>query len=177
VRFLPVALLALALVGCGDDDDDRPGAAAVTTTTTTTIEAAEDCAGADPVAPSAADGTPAEVVATVGDLQLAVVDRGASVDVVSLFVTVDCAFEPVQLDGRAAALAVGGSVTHGDGLRCEGDDITVLSATSDDGATYQATATRYRVDGTELVEIDRQASTIEAQADPDELEAYYRLDC
>jgi hypothetical protein len=173
--LLPLLLVALALGACGDDDDDAPTAQSVTTTSTT--EGAEDCSGADPVPPTAADGSPAEILATVGDLQLAVVDHGASVDVVSLFVTIDCAFTPVRLDGATAALAVGGSVTHGDGLRCEDDEITVLSATSDDGATYQATAVTYEVEGTELVEVGREASMIEAQDDPETLAGYYRLDC
>jgi K+-sensing histidine kinase KdpD len=53
----------------------------------------------------------------------------------------------------------------------------LLSATSDDGATYQATAVTYDVEGTDLVEVDRQASTIEAQDDPETLDGYYRLDC
>lgn len=172
-----MVLLALVLVACGDDDDAPPTAASVTTSTSTSTTEAESCAGADPVPPTAADGSAAEIVAQAGDLQLAIVDHGASVDVVSLFVTVDCALTPVQLNGATATLAVGGSVTHGDGLRCEDDDVTVLSATSDDGATYQATSTTYRVEGTELVEIDSSASTIEASDDPDTLAGYYRLDC
>lgn len=175
VRSLPAALVAVALIlaGCGDDDDERR--AASVTTAATAIE--DDCAGADPVPPTAADGSQAEVVATAGEVQLAIVDRGASVDVVSLFATVDCALEAVQLDGAPATLAVGGSVNHGDGVRCEDGTVTVLSATSDDGETYQATAVTYEVDGTELVEVDREASTIDAQADPAVLDPYYRLDC
>ena len=175
-------VLALALLsGCSDDgDDDGPQAQAATTTTATTEPTAEpaDCAGADPVPPEAADGLPAELVATDGDLTFAVVDHGASVDVVELYATVDCAYEPVLLDREATAFAVGGSVTHGDGIRCEDDGrITVLSATSDDGQTYQATTVTYEVDGTAMVEVDRDAATIEAGEDPDGLAAYYRLDC
>jgi hypothetical protein len=178
VRFASLVLLvaALTLVACGDDDDDRPSAQSVTTTTSTTESNA--CAGTDPAPPTAADGTPAEIAASTGDLTFAVVDHGASVDVVSIYVQdATCSLVPLRLNGEAAALAVGGSVTHGDGLRCDGDQVTVLSATSDDGATYQATAVTYDVDGTDLVEVDRDASTIEAQAASATLDSYYRLDC
>lgn len=174
MRFLPVALIALLLAGCGDDDDDQRSQAVTSTSTSTTTQ---ECAGADTVPVTAVGGAPAEIAATAGDLTLAVVDRGASVDVVGVYRTVDCAFEPVLLGGEPATFAAGGSVTHGDGLRCEDDRITVLSATSDDGATYQATAVTYEIDGIELVEVDREASTIEAQEDPDTLDPYYRLDC
>jgi hypothetical protein len=136
VRFAPLVLLvaALTLVACGDDDDDRPSAQSVTTTTSTTEPNA--CAGTDPAPPTAADGTPAEIAASTGDLTFAVVDHGASVDVVSIYVQdASCALVPVQLAGADASLAVGGSVTHGDGLRCADGQVKVLSASSDDGAT------------------------------------------
>ena len=174
VAVTAVALIA-AGVSCSDDDEPRAQGASTTATSSTTV--ADDCAGSDLVPPTAVNGTPAEVVATSGELSFAIVDRGASVDVVSIFRTVDCALEPVNLDGAPVALSVGGSVTHGDGIRCDGDEVTVLSATSDDGSTYQATAVTYEVDGTDLVETDRDASTVEAQQDPDGLAAYYRLDC
>lgn len=171
VRFLPLVLVAALLSGCGDDDDDEPRAAATTTTTT------RACAGADPVPVTAVGGAPAEIAATADDVTLALVDRGASVDVVGVFTSVDCAFVPVSIAGGAATFAVGGSVTHGDGLRCEDGRITHLAATSDDGETYQATAVTYELRETELVEVARQASTIEAQTDPGALDPYYRLDC
>lgn len=171
MRFLPLVLVAVLLTGCADDDDE-PRAAGATTTTTT-----DDCAGADPVPVTAVGGERAEIAATAGDVTLAVVDHGASVDVVGVFATVDCAYEPVSIGGDPATFAVGGSVTHGDGLRCEDGRITHLSATSDDGETYQAVAITYEVEGTDLVEVDRSASTIEAQTDPGTLDPYYRLDC
>lgn len=176
-RSAAALAVALVLVGCSDDGDDEPPRAQATTTTASSSPDTEECAGADPAPPPAANGEPAEIVASVSDLVFAIVDRGASVDVVSLFRQgADCAYEPLQLDGSTGAFSVGGSVTHGDGLRCEGGRVTVLSATSDDGRTYQATAVTYEVAGTELVEVDRDASTIES-SDPDALGAYYRLDC
>lgn len=177
MRSRPAVALAVALtiVGCSSDDDARPRAQARTSTSTTA--APEECAGADPVPPPAANGEPAEIVASADDLVFAIVDRGASVDVVSLFRQgPDCAYEPVQLDGATGAFSVGGSVTHGDGIRCDAGRVTVLSATSDDGRTYQATAVTYEVRDDELVEVDRVASTVES-TDPDTLGAYYRLDC
>jgi hypothetical protein len=95
--------------------------------------------------------------------------------VVSLFE--GCNLTPVSLDGSTAALPIGGTVTHGDGIRCDGDDITVLSATSDDGETYQAKATTYRLEDDTLVAKRTKASTIIAKHDPDTLRAYYELDC
>jgi hypothetical protein len=174
VRHAAIALILTLTISaaCSDDDDDSTPRAAAAPRRTTTSTGGFDC---DPPTPIAADGTPAEVVATIGDVQVAVVDHGASVDVVSLFR--GCDLDQVTLSGAPAALPIGGTVTHGDGLRCEPGRITVLSATSDDGATYQATATTYELDGTALVEADRHASTIEARDGADELRAYYELDC
>jgi len=184
VRSLPVVLVTLLLVaGCGDDDDDLRGASVTTTSTTSTTSTTatpdpdEVCPGADLVPPAAVDGGPAEIVAAHGALTFAVVDRGASIDVVSPFVVVDCAYEPVSIDGTPALIAIGGSVTHGGGLRCEGDTLTVLSATSEDGRTYETEAVTYELDGATLVEVDRSTSTIDATEDPADLDPYYRLDC
>lgn len=178
---LLLALVApLAAAACSDGAGPRAASATTTTSTnrpSTTTEVAVDCPDGDPAPPEAADGTPAEIVAVAGRLTFAVVDRGASVDVVSLYRTVGCELVPLSLAGTAAAFSVGGSVTHGDGIRCDGGEITVLSATSDDGATYRATATTYRVEGGDLVQVAERDETIEAQEDPDGLGAYYRLDC
>ena len=176
MRLVAAFLIVLALTACSDDDD-APRAAGVTTTTavslpTTSTTAAPACDGATP---KAADGSPAPVVGTAGDVTVAIVDHGASVDVVSLFK--GCDLDPVTLDGAAAAFPIGGTVTHGDGLRCDGDRFVHLAATSDDGATYHAVATTYELDGTTLVVVDTQASTIEAHENPDALGAYYDLDC
>jgi hypothetical protein len=178
VRFVSAVLVLTLLVACSGDDDDGPRAASATRTTrptTTTSESTTTAVACDLPPPKAADGTDAQVVATVGDVQLAIVDHGASVDVVSLFKGCDGA--QVSLAGAPAALPIGGTVTHGDGMRCENGEYTVLSATSDDGQTYQAKTTTYRLDGTALVETDTDASTIEAQQDPDALRPYYELDC
>ena len=172
MRSLSAALLLLALAACGTDDDDD-GSPAVSTTTT----ASDPCPGGDPALPPAADGSPAEVVAATGNLRLAIVDRGASVEVVSVFRLDGCDVRQVEVGGQPVAFPVGGTVTHGDGIRCRGDRLVVLSASSDDGETYQATTVTYEVEGTALSEVDRAASTIEAGEDPETLRAYYSLDC
>jgi len=163
VRSLARALLALALVSAGCGDDDEPRAAG----TTTTLEDVE-CASTEPT----------DVVATHGDLTFAVVDTGASVDVLAVYVEADCGLAPLQLDREEARLAIGGSVTHAEGIACLDDGgLAVLSATSDDGETYDATRVTYELVGVSLVEVDRETATIDATSDAAALDPYYRLDC
>jgi hypothetical protein len=181
VRSLLGLLLvgALALVACGDDDDDSQAQGVTTTTapttssSSTTSTSADDdaCAGANPVPPAG------EVVAEAGDLVLIAEAAGSSADVVAVHGLVDCAYEQLLLGGQPAVLAYGGSVTHADGIRCDPDRLVVLSATSDDGTTYQASAVTYEVDGDELVEVDRETATIDASTQAEQLDPYYRLDC
>jgi hypothetical protein len=169
VRLLPAVLLATAIVlaGCGDDDDDGPRAQAVTTTT----PAEDECAGADPEPPAG------DVIATSGDLLFTSAASGASADVVSVHGLVDCAYVQLELDGRPADLAYGGTVTHGDGVRCDGQQVTVLTATSDDGVSSEASAVTYEADGATLVEVDRESATIDATTEAEALDPYYRFDC
>lgn len=163
--------LVIALAACsGGRADDKQHAAGTPRRSSSSVHPA-----CSPDTPTAADGTPASVIARIGDVQIAIVDRGASVDVVSLFR--GCDLTPVTIDGTVAALPIGGTVTHGDGLRCDGNRIVVLSATSDDGATYQATATTYQLSGTKLVARGKSVSTFEAQRDSETLRSYYELDC
>lgn len=179
MRFAPL-LIVLSLVACSGDDGNQHAAgtsttrSTATTSTTSAATSTSSCGSPSPT-PTASDGTSAAVVGTIGDVRLAIVDHGASVDVVSLFR--GCDLEPVTLDGATAALPIGGTVTHGDGMRCDGERIIVLSATSDDGETYQAKQTTYRVEGTALVVAGTKAATIEAQREPDALRPYYELDC
>lgn len=170
-----LVLIGVAVAACSGDDGGKPRAAGVTTTTTERrTTTAEACPPGSPP-PTATDGSAAEVVAKFGDVQIAIVDRGASVDVVSLFA--GCAETPVRLDGATAAFPIGGTVTHGDGIRCAGDRIVVLSTTSDDGKTYQAKATTYRLVRTTLVAGAVKAATLDSSRDADALRAYYEVDC
>jgi hypothetical protein len=174
VRYRLLIASALLLLAACSHDGGKERAASVTTTTTRPTTSTVACASPAPK-PTAVDGTDAEVVATIGDVKIAVVDHGASVDVVSLFD--GCNLTPVSLGGSTAALPIGGTVTHGDGIRCDGDDFIVLSATSDDGETYQAKAVTYRLEHDTLVAAGTKASTIVAKDDPDTLRPYYELDC
>lgn len=155
----------LLAVGCSDDDD---GGGEQQAAGTTTSAAAVECVETEPT----------DVVATRGELSFAVVDTGASVDVIAVFVEAECGLARVDLDGAPTALPVGGSVTHAEGLACDDDGgLAVLSATSDDGVSFEATKVTYQVEGGELVEVDRETSTIDATVDPGALDPYYRLDC
>lgn len=147
MRLATCVLLVAALVSTGCGDDDDEGPSAQGVTTTTDAAACELSA-----APSG---------------------QGASTDLVDVL----CDGEPLTLDGQPAQLAYGGTVTHGDGLRCDGARLVVLTATSDDGVSYAATSITYEVDGTELVEVERGTLTIDATAEPETLDPYYRLDC
>lgn len=117
-----------------------------------------------------------------GDTVVAVTGAGASVVTVGLFQFDDCALTPVTFEsGADVELPVSGAITHGDGLRCSGSDggppLTRLSATSTDGETFTATETGYRIEGTTLVEISSQTTTLTRGADDEEIAAYYTLDC
>lgn len=171
MRIAGCALLVVLLAACGGGGDR-----ATTTTKPTPTSTSSTCTP-PPTLPPAADGSPAEVVAQTSDVQIAIVDHGASVDVVSLFVSANCELLPLTIDGVPAALPIGGTITHGDGLACTPDGFEVLAASSDDGSTYQATITTYRLDGSELVADGNEGRTIEAEDDPDAISAYYRLDC
>jgi hypothetical protein len=165
VRRLLGILLAggLALVGCSDSDDDDEAAtttrdtttttAAASSTTTTTAATTTTCG--EPAPPPALDGTEARVLGRLdisGDGRpeiFAVVGSGASVSIVGVFGVDGCATVPVEDPaGGPFDVAVGGTVTHLDGARCESDGVTVLLATSDDGVTYRTRDERFTfVDG------------------------------
>ena len=117
-----------------------------------------------------------------GETLLAVIGAGASVDVVGLFQFVECAISQVTDEaGRPVELPVGGSVTHGGGLRCtagpEGAGLTRLTATSSDGVMFSTTDTRYRVDGNTLVEIGSTSGTLDRESAGAEVDRYYTIDC
>lgn len=111
-----------------------------------------------------------EVFTTVGS--------GASVDLVGVFREVGC--DLVRLlgpNGVPAAFAIGGSVTHGGGLACENGHLVQLTATSDDGETYQATRTPLTLEGTKLVAGTPETKALHRGADDAEIPAYYTVNC
>lgn len=89
-----------------------------------------------------------------GDDELfVIVANGAAAQIYGIYDLDGCDLEPVTLDGRPTELAVGGSVVELHGLRCDDDGgLTVLTATSDDGEHYQATARSYGLAGGILTE-------------------------
>jgi hypothetical protein len=89
------------------------------------------------------DGSGAELFVQVGS--------GASVSLVGVFQLIGCALNRLTgpQAGQLSLFAIGGSVTHLDGLRCDGtaggQRLVQLSATSDDGLTYETVETRLQV--------------------------------
>ena len=117
-----------------------------------------------------------------GDTVFVQVGSGASVEVIGLFELDGCTLTRVTLaGGEPAAFAVGGTVTHADGLRCvRGDDgpgLEVLTATSVDGQTFSTDDRAYRLVGTELVQVGSTTGTLTSPGDADAIERHYRLDC
>lgn len=106
----------------------------------------------------------------------AVVDSGASTEVVGLFLLEGCTLVPVTDEtGRPLLVPVGGSVTHGDGFRCDAGRLVVVSVRSGDGLRYTWTETtmtlgdgRLRVDG---------VATDEIPGDDPRLGNAYDVDC
>lgn len=84
------------------------------------------------------DGSGAEAFVQVGS--------GASASLVGVYQLVGCTLNRLvgPQGAQPSLFAIGGSVTHLDGLRCDGG-LVKLSATSDDGVTYETQETRLQV--------------------------------
>jgi hypothetical protein len=81
----------------------------------------------------------------------------------------------LQLDAGPARLGIGGGVMHGDGFRCTGGKLQVLSSDSQDGTTYTVHTDTYTLGKTELL---LSSSTTKKAKQGDALvEASYRPDC
>ncbi len=85
------------------------------------------------------------------------------------------ALRELDLDGDPARLGFGGSVTHGDGFRCRNGLLEVLSAESQDGATYTVRVDTYSLGRSELVL--RSTANKQARQGDALFEASYRPDC
>lgn len=103
------------------------------------------------------------------------VGTGASATIVGVFVVEGCDVLPVQLDGRPAEFAVGGTVTLLQGVACQGSTVVHLGATSDDGVTYTTLDLTYELRGAELVRTDERSRTL--TADDPELASYSDFAC
>ena len=119
------------------------------------------------------DGSGVEAFVAIGS--------GASDTLVGVFQLTDCTITRLTgPQGNApSTFPIGGSVTHLDGLRCDGSAggqrLVVMSATSDDGFTYQTKETRLQVASGHLTPDPPVTDTVGAQ-DP-RLQAFSSLDC
>jgi hypothetical protein len=86
-----------------------------------------------------------------GDEAFVQVGSGASANLVGVFQLIGCSLTRLvgPLGTEPSLFAIGGSVTHQGGLRCDGtaggQRLVQLGAASDDGITYQTTETRLQV--------------------------------
>jgi hypothetical protein len=119
------------------------------------------------------DGSGAEAFVQVGS--------GASDSLVGVFQLVGCALTRVTGPQGAAPslLPIGGSVTHLDGLRCDGaaggQRLAQLSATSNDGITYDTKESRLAVQGGKFT-VTATATDSLAANDP-RLQEFSSLNC
>lgn len=75
-------------------------------------------------------------------------DGGGSTSTYSLLVFRQCALQRAQLNGSPAEFVVGASLTHADGVDCDGlvAGISAFSTSSQDGSNYAGTTTTYTLD-------------------------------
>jgi len=93
------------------------------------------------------------------DVGYAIVDRGASTQIVGFFFLPGCDLFEATVGAGVARFPLGGGVTHLDGLRCTADGFTTTSATTSDGSSWEYTTTDYAwVPG--LLEFQSTASSI-----------------
>jgi hypothetical protein len=85
------------------------------------------------------------------------------------------ALRELQLAGAPARLGIGGSVTHGDGFRCTGGLLLVLSSDSTDGKAYTVRTTTYRLGAQQLVAV--RTTTAKANQGSPAVERSYNVDC
>lgn len=120
------------------------------------------------------DGSGAEAFVQVGS--------GASANLIGVFQLIDCTL--TRLVGPQGAqpslFVIGGSVTHLDGLRCDGtaggQRLVKLSATSDDGVNYETQESRLEVkDGKFSVLGAPIANTLDGSEPA--LQSFSALDC
>jgi hypothetical protein len=77
---------------------------------------------------------------------------GASTQFVAIYEVVGCDLVHLaRTDDHSGQFAIGGSVTHQGGLACVADGLTVFSATSSDGVSYDASTVQLQVQDHTLV--------------------------
>lgn len=115
------------------------------------------------------DGSGAEAFIQVGS--------GASDALVGVFQLIGCKI--TRLTGPSL-FPIGGSVTHLDGLRCDGTAggvrLVQLSATSNDGVSYDATESRLQVQNAAFIPLGDPITTTVEASDP-RLQGFSSLSC
>jgi hypothetical protein len=101
--------------------------------------------------------------------------EGASTQFVTPYRYDGKALRELQAEEGPARLGIGGSVTHGEGFRCGSGRLEVLSADSQDGASYTVHVSTYRLTATQLVLLSTR--TQQAKQGDALVEASYRPDC
>ena len=117
-----------------------------------------------------------------GDEAFVEVGSGASDALVAAFQLIGCSL--TRLTGPQSAqpslFAIGGSVTHLDGVRCDGtaggQRLVALSAKSDDGVTYNTTETRLQVQAGAFTVLGAPI-TGTLDANDSQLQGFSALDC
>lgn len=116
-----------------------------------------------------------------GDEAFVTIGSGASAALIGVYQLTNCVLTRLTgpLGQQPSSFAVGGSVTHLDGLRCDGTAggvrLVQLSAESADGLTYQTTDVRLQVNDGQFTATNTVNNTLDA-SDP-QLQAYAGLDC
>jgi hypothetical protein len=103
------------------------------------------------------------------------VGQGAATETYALFDLDRCDLEPVVLGEAPAELVVGGTVLQQRGLACGASDLTVLTATSVDGITYETVETTYELERGSLVAAGQESAT--RPADDPALAGYAEFAC
>ncbi len=86
------------------------------------------------------------------DEAFVVVGSGASAQLVGLYAWSGCTLVRITLDGAPAVFPVGASVTHGEGLSCNGvGELDELRVETTDGITWDGTRIPYQLAGSVLV--------------------------
>jgi hypothetical protein len=120
------------------------------------------------------DGSGAEAFVEIGS--------GASDNLIGVFQLINCELTRLTGPGNTApsSFPVGGSVTHLDGLRCDGSAggvrLVQLSATSADGITYDTSETRLQVQAGQFGPTNPPVTASVDASDP-QLQQFSTLDC
>jgi hypothetical protein len=117
-----------------------------------------------------------------GDEAFVTIGAGASVQLVGIYQLIGCALDRVTgPQGNApSSFAIGGTVTHLDGLRCDGSAggqrLVELSATSNDGISYETKETRLQLQSGAFTVLGAPITDTVDNSDP-RLQGFSGLDC